>query len=135
MRVLKIAGLTVAGLLALGASAALTVWLGGGRVVAWVVQHPVSAAIGRRIRIDGRLDVRWGSPTHVVAENVHIANVGWGSAPDIFAADKIELDVMVATLLWGPTDIREATIDGGTLSLETSAAGERSGPSTWSTAP
>jgi uncharacterized protein involved in outer membrane biogenesis len=125
MRVLKIAGLAVAVLLVLGASAAVAVWLGGGGVVAWVVQHPVSAAIGRRIRIDGPLDVRWGSPTHVVAEKVHIANVGWGNAPDIFAADKIELDVMVPTLLWGPTDIREAAIEGGTLSLEISRDGER----------
>jgi AsmA family protein len=123
MRAFKIAAVVATVILSLAASGALLLWLDGGRVVGWTLRHPISAIIARQIRI-GRLDVRWGVPTHIIAENVHIANTSWGSAPEIFSAEKVEVDIIATSLLWGPTVIRQLTLDGANLLLETSTSGE-----------
>ena len=81
MRGPKIAGWAVAAVLIIVAGGVAALWLGGGPVIAWALEHPVSSAIGRQIRIAGPLTIQWGSPTRLVAENVHLANAGWGSAP------------------------------------------------------
>jgi hypothetical protein len=75
----KIAAVTAAAVPGFVARAALAPWLYGGLVLAWASQHPISAVIGRQIRIDGPLVVRWGIATHIVAEKVQIANTNWWS--------------------------------------------------------
>jgi hypothetical protein len=75
----KIAAVAAMVVLMLAGGGALVLWLDGGPLIRWALQNPISAVIARQIRIDGRLDVRWGVPTHISAENVHIANTSWGS--------------------------------------------------------
>ncbi len=100
-------------------------WLGGTRALVWAVEHPLSAMVGRQIRIDGPLAIRWGAPTRIVAEDVHVANASWGSAPNMFAAKRLEIEIFPRTLLRGPTRIPLIALDGARLLLETSKDGER----------
>src|SRR5690349_17330545 len=65
MRLLKIAGWVLASLLVLVIALGFALWLGGGPALAWIVRHPASAAIGREIRIDGPVSVKWGAPTRI----------------------------------------------------------------------
>jgi hypothetical protein len=81
MRAVKIAAVTAAAVPGLVAGAALAPWLYGGLVLAWALQHPISAVIGRQIRIDGPLVVRWRIATHIVAETVQVDLHGTFSDP------------------------------------------------------
>jgi uncharacterized protein involved in outer membrane biogenesis len=125
MRLLKIVGWILGGILVLAAAAAGALWIGGGPALAWALQHPVSSMIGRQIRIDGPLTVRWGAPTRIVAENVHVANASWGSEPEMFSAQRLEIDLFARTLVFGPTRIPLISLDGAKLLLETSDQGAR----------
>jgi len=92
--------------------------------VAWALEHPVSGMLGRQIRV-GSLKLRWGDPSHIVAENVAVANASWGSAPEMFMAKRIEVDLFMRSLLWGPARIPRIALDGARLLLETSKNGEK----------
>lgn len=125
MRGLKIAGWIVAAVVLIVAGGVAALWFGGGPLVAWALEHPVSSAIGRQIRVAGPLTIEWGSPTRIVAENVHLANAGWGSAPEMFSAARIEADFFPGTLLWGTLKVQQVALDNAELLLETSKSGER----------
>jgi uncharacterized protein involved in outer membrane biogenesis len=124
MRWIKILGWVVGGLVALVVVAGAALWFGGGPVVAWVIQHPGAAFMDRQIRIAGPLHVRWGAPTRIIAEDVHVANAAWGSQPEMLSAKRIEVDLFVRSLLRGPARIPLIQLEGAKLLLETSAQGE-----------
>lgn len=124
MRWLKILGWVIGGIAVLVAAAAGTLWFGGGPVIAWAVEHPLAAYLDRQIRIDGPLTVHWGAPTRIIAENVHVANASWGSAPDMFSAKRLEIDIFARSLLRGPARIPLVALDGAKLLLEKSPQGE-----------
>jgi AsmA family protein len=124
MRWIRILGWVLGALVAVVGGLAAAVWLGGAPVLAWAIEHPGSAMIGREVRIAGRLTVHWGSPTRIVAEDVHVANANWGSDPEMFAARRIEIDLFLRTLLRGPARIPLIEIDGAKLLLEKSKSGE-----------
>ncbi len=125
MRALKIIAWIAAVILLLVVIAGGALWLGGARAVVWAIEHPVSGMVGRQIRIDGPLAIRWGAPTRLVAEDVHVANAAWGTEPDMFSARRLEIDLHARTLLRGPTRIPLIALDGAKLLLETSKKGER----------
>src|SRR5262249_50459203 len=99
-------------------------FFGGGRAVAWALEHPVSTMMGRQIHVGGRLAIRWGNPSRLVAEDVHVANAAWGSEPDMFSARPLRMELYARTLLHGPTRIPLISLDGAKLLLETSKQGE-----------
>lgn len=121
---------TIGFLVAALVAAMVTLSAGGGPAVAWVLQYPVSAALGRQIRIGGPVTVAWGSTTRITIEDLHIANASWGSGPDLLAAGHAEIDVVPTTLILGPTRVPLVTLDGASLLLETSQQGEKN----WQTA-
>src|SRR5947207_5788447 len=99
MRWVKIFAWVIGGLLALLGAAGVAVWYGEGPLVAWIIEHPASTMLGRQIRIAGPLTIRWGAPTRIVAEDIHVANASWGSQPEMFWAKRLEIDIFVRTLL------------------------------------
>jgi uncharacterized protein involved in outer membrane biogenesis len=135
MRALKIVGWVVGILVVLVAAAGAALWLGGPGAVRWALEHPVSGAFGRDIRIGGNFEVHWGAPTRIVAEDVHVANASWGSAPDMFAAKRLEIELYVRSLLWGPTRIPLVALDGAKLLLETDGKGDKNWQFGGNTAP
>ncbi|HUC67685.1 MAG TPA: AsmA family protein, partial [Stellaceae bacterium] len=123
MRLLRIAGWAVVGIAALLAVAAAALWFGGGPIIAWAINHPVSASIGRQIRVAGPLTIRWGSPTRVIAENVSVANAPWAKTPTMFRAKRIAVEFYPSSLLFGPTQVPLLEMDDANLVLATSPQG------------
>lgn len=120
MRWTKLFLCVLGGFFALLVVAAGALWLGGSRAAIWAVEHPLSATIGRQIRIDGPLTFSWGAPSRIVVQDIQVANAGWGSQPEMFSAKRLEIDLFVRTLLFGPTRIPLIRLDGAKLLLETS---------------
>ena len=127
----KLALWLVAILVVVVGAAACAIWLGGGPAAAWLLEHPVSAAIGRQIRVGGKLDIRWGAPTEIVVNDLHVANASWGSQKEMFSAKRLEIAIFARTLLFGPTRIPSIGLDGARLLLETSDKGDAN----WNFAP
>jgi AsmA family protein len=124
-RGLKIIGWILGVLVALVVIAAGALWVGGGPVAAWAIQHPVSGYIGRGIRIGGPVTVDWGAPTRIVAEDVHLANAPWGSQKEMFAAKRLEIRIFLRSALSGPTRIPLISLEGAKLLLEKSKQGQK----------
>ncbi len=124
-RGLKIVGWLVAGLFLLIVLAGAALWFGGTPALAWLIEHPVSAALGRQITIGGPLSLRWGDPSRIVAEDVHVANADWGTAPEMFSARRLEIDLYFRSLLFGPTRLPLVSLDDATLLLETAKDGRK----------
>src|SRR5581483_2377151 len=120
----KIIAIVIAVLVLLVAVAGAALWLGGSPAVAWALEHPVSGMIGRQIRV-GSLKLSWGDPSRIVAENVEVANASWGSAPEMFTAKRLEIELYIRSLIWGPTRIPHIAVDGAQLLLETSKDGKK----------
>ncbi|MBX6369967.1 MAG: AsmA family protein, partial [Rhodospirillales bacterium] len=124
MRLLKVIGFALAGLVVLaGIGVAALVW-GGGRAIASLVEGRGSAILGREIRIGGAFDIAWGDPIRIVAEDVHVANASWGSAPEMFSARRLELALALRPLLHLRYVVPLLALDGASLVLETSEKGE-----------
>lgn len=123
MRWLRLAAWACGVLIALVLVAAATLWLDGGPVIAWAVRHPLAAYLGRRIRLDGPVTVRWGATTRLVVEGLHVANAPWGSAPEMFSAQRLEVALDLGSLLRGPLRLPLIDLDGAKLLLETSRRG------------
>src|SRR5258706_8456913 len=130
-RLLRIAGWLLAILLIVSGAVVGAVWFGGAPAVAWLIEHPVSSAIGRQIRIAGPLAIRWGAPTQIIVNEIHVANASWGSQPEMFSARRLEIAIFARSLIFGPTRIPSIAFDGARLLLETSDHGEAN----WNFAP
>lgn len=124
MRILKLIGWIAAALVLLVVIAGGALYFGGSPMLAWAVEHPLSAYVGRQIRVSGPLLVKWGAPTRIIVNDVHIANAPWGSAPEMFSARRLEINLFARTLLHGPPHIPLIALDGAKLLLETSKQGE-----------
>jgi uncharacterized protein involved in outer membrane biogenesis len=123
-RLLKIAAFVLLALVVLaGAGVAALVW-GGDKLAASLIQGRFSALLGREIRIDGGLQIAWGDPIRVVAEDVHVANAAWGSAPEMFAARRLELVLEPWPLLRLRYVVPLFALDGARILLETNKEGE-----------
>jgi AsmA family protein len=125
VRALKVIGWIAAVILLLVIIAGGALFFGGGRAVAWALEHPASGMIGRQIKVAGPLTIHWGAPTRIVAEDVHVANAAWGSAPDMFSARRLEVEFYPGSLIDGPTRVPLVSLDGAKLLLEKSKTGER----------
>jgi AsmA family protein len=122
---LRIVILVVLGVLAVvvvGAAAAL--WLGGGPLIAWAIENPVSGAMNRKIAIDGSLTVDWGRNVTIAAQDVSVANTSWGSDPVMFSARTLKLSFDLFSLVSGPVHVGYIELDGWKLRLETSKSGK-----------
>src|SRR5258706_15130144 len=104
-RLLKILGWLVAILLIVVGAAAAALWFGGAPAVVWLIEHPVSSTIGRQIRIAGPLVIRWGAPTRIIVNDIHVANASWGSQPEMFSARRLEIGIFARSLVFGPPRI------------------------------
>src|SRR5258708_38096432 len=98
-RLLRIAGWLLGMLLIISGAVVGVVWFGGAPAVAWLIEHPVSSAIGRQIRIAGPLAIRWGAPTQIIVNEIHVANASWGSQPEMFSARRLEIAIFARSLL------------------------------------
>lgn len=102
-----------------------TLYLDGGPLLAWALEHPVSSMTGRRIVIGGPMSVKWGGWTRLIVNNLQVANASWGTAPDMFSAQRLEIVFAPKSLISGPIRVALIDIYGGKLLLETSSSGQK----------
>lgn len=108
-------------LLFVAAIAAL--WLDGGPILAWALEYPVSRMSGRRIVV-ASATIEWGPHlSRLIINDVRVANAAWGTAPEMFAARRVEVDFVPKSLLLQPLRLALVRVDGGKLWLETSSNG------------
>ncbi|MGH7034142.1 MAG: AsmA family protein, partial [Stellaceae bacterium] len=122
LRIVIAVVLGVFAVLAIGAAAAL--WLGGGPLIAWAIENPVSGAMNRKIAIGGPLAVDWGRSVTIAAQDVSVANASWGTDPVMFSARTLKLSFDLFGLVSGPVHVGYIELDGWKLRLETSKSGE-----------
>ncbi len=124
MRLLRILGWVVVVLVVLVIAAGAALWVAGGPALAWLIQNPGSALVGRQIKIGGPVKIAWGAPTHITIDDLHVANASWGSEPDMFSARRLDITLFARTLVFGPTRIPLIALDGAKLLLEKSKDGQ-----------
>ncbi|MGH9562133.1 MAG: AsmA family protein [Terracidiphilus sp.] len=108
-------------LLFVGIVAAL--WLDGGPILAWALEHPISSKSGRRIVI-GSVAIEWGlHSSRLIINDIQFGNASWGTNPDMFAAHRVEVDFAPKSLIFQPVRLGLVEIDNGKLWLETSSTG------------
>jgi len=122
LRVVILVVLGVFAVLVIGAAAAL--WFGGGPLVAWAIENPVSGAMNRKITLGGPLALHWGRNVTIAAQDVSVANTSWGTDPVMFSARSLKLEFDLFSLVSGPVHVGYIELDGWKLRLETSKSGK-----------
>lgn len=122
MRLLKILGFALAMLFALALVTVGTVILLPQEQYKSLIGSTVKSATGRDLVIDGDLGVRLGSSFKVVASGIRFSNPQWSSRPEMFACDRVEVEVVLLPLFKGVLDVR-LLLQSPDLLLETDAEG------------
>ena len=68
------------------------------------VAQLVFDATGRKLTIEGDIDIALGIRPTLVAENVRFENAGWGTRPDLARVKRLEAQVAFLPLIWGKFD-------------------------------
>ena len=88
-----------------------------------LIAEQASNILGRRLTLDGELELNLGSTTSVVVSDVTLANAAWASEADLLAVKRFEAEIRIKPLLQGDIEIPRLHVEGVTASLETDADG------------
>jgi AsmA protein len=91
----------------------------------------VEQATGRRLTLAGRISIRPALVPTIAIEDIALANMPGGSAPEMFQARRVELQLALLPLISRQIDVRRLTIVEPRLLLETDAEGRAN----WAFAP
>jgi len=89
-------------------------------------ENYVSARAGRPVRVSGDFQLYLDPDLRFHAEGLRIANPGWAENATLFAARRIDLDMPIWRLIFGPRVIGNLVIDGGRIALEQDGKGRNS---------
>ena len=84
----------------------------------------ISNVAGRRLSLDGELDLNLASTTSLLVSDISLANADWASDPAMLKVQRIEVEIEIAPLLQGEIRIPRVHIEGVEVSLETDASGK-----------
>lgn len=84
----------------------------------------VEKATGRKVSIDGDLDIAFSLTPSIVVEGIRIANADWGSKPDMVSISSIEVQVALLPLLSSEIEIQRFVLIEPNVYLEKNAAGK-----------
>ncbi len=80
-------------------------------------------ATGRRVTLNGPMDLALGFSPALVAEDVSIGNADWAEAPHMASVGRLEAQVDILPLLQGSVRIVRLVLADATVALETNAEG------------
>ena len=92
-------------------------WLRG------TIERLAGDALGRETKIAGVFRVSFSPTPVLVAEDIAIANVPWGSGPDMIRAARLKVSLDLSSLWSRPLQVRELELEGVRILLETDADG------------
>ena len=84
----------------------------------------VEKATGRKVSIDGDLDLSISLTPAIVVEGVRFANAEWGSRPDMVTIKRIEVKVALLPLISGEVEVQRFILIEPDVLLEKNAAGK-----------
>jgi uncharacterized protein involved in outer membrane biogenesis len=80
--------------------------------------------IGKKVKIAGDLQLKFRVPLTISLQDIQIQNASWGSAPEMFQIQQLDVKVALFPLLFGNLSIHELRLKGAELLLETSESGQ-----------
>ena len=124
-RLVKI-GLAAAASLVLlaGVAAIIAVMNIDPRTYAGVVTTAVEEATGRKLEINGDIDIALGLTPGVVIEDITLSNAKWSQQPLMASAKRLEVEIRLLPLLFGDVKIRRIILTGAQVNLERTADGK-----------
>lgn len=87
------------------------------------VEAAVEGETGRKLRIEGALDLTWSPRPTLTTDRVRFANADWGSRADMATVGKLEASVEVIPLLSGTLDVQRVAMSDVEILLERNAEG------------
>ncbi len=82
----------------------------------------LSGKMGRPVTMQS-LIVRWGNPVTVDATGLHLANLPWGSTPDMVAVDRVQGEIAFWPLLHGEFHLNHVMVERPVIVLERDSDG------------
>jgi AsmA family protein len=124
-RLVKI-GLAAAASLVLlvGVAAIIAVMNIDPRTYAGLVTEAVEEATGRKLEINGDIDIALGLTPGVVIEDITLSNAKWSQQPLMASAKRLEVEIRLLPLLFGDVKIRRIILTGAQVNLERAADGK-----------
>jgi uncharacterized protein involved in outer membrane biogenesis len=83
-----------------------------------LVSRMVEDATGRRLSIDGDINLKFGFSPSLVVTDASLANVSWASQPQMIEIDKLETQVRLLPLLLKDIEVTYIRLIGAKVSLE-----------------
>jgi len=83
-----------------------------------LVARMVEDATGRKLSIDGNINLKFGFSPSLVVTDVSLANVSWASQPQMIEIDKLETQVRLLPLLLKDVEVTYIRLIGAKVSLE-----------------
>jgi uncharacterized protein involved in outer membrane biogenesis len=123
-------GFTVIAVLVLGlvAAAAVFVYTADYNRHKGLIQKAVEDATGRQLAINGDLVIAMSLPPELAVSEVTLANIPWGSQPQMAHIGQLRLRVRLIPLLMRQIDIKRIRLIDTDLLLETDSSGQANWP-------
>jgi len=87
------------------------------------IQQAVLEATGRELVLGGDMEVKIGLRPSLVVRDVRLANAEWGSAPDMVAMERFEVQVALVPLLTGDLQVSRLVLVRPDILVETGPGG------------
>lgn len=124
-RLLKVGLAAAASLVLLAGVAAIIAFMNiDPRTYAGLVTEAVEEATGRKLEINGNIDIALGLTPGVVIEDITLSNANWSEQPLMASARRLEVEIRLLPLLFGDVKIRRIILTGAQINLERAADGK-----------
>ncbi len=87
------------------------------------IQEAVLEATGRKLVLGGDMEVKIGLRPSLLVRDVRLANAEWGSAPDMVAMERLEVQVVLVPLLSGDLQVSRLVLVRPDILVETGPGG------------
>ena len=89
-----------------------------------LVARMVEEATGRKLSLSGEVNLEIGLIPTLVVTNIALANVSWGSQPQMIEIEKLQAQVRLLPLLQKDVEVKQIGLFGVKVLLETDANGQ-----------
>ena len=89
-----------------------------------LVARMVEEATGRKLSLNGEVNLEIGLMPTLVATNIALANVSWGSQPQMITIEKLQAQVRLLALMHKVVEVNQIGLFGVKVLLETDANGQ-----------
>jgi len=96
---------------------------GIGPTVDDMTRQAVADATGRKLTIEGSIDIGLGLRPTLIAEDVGLENAPWGAQPELARVKRLEVQLAFLPLIWGELDFARLVLIEPEVIVELDSAG------------